>query len=541
MHSLHFQYQQHSRCHTTVPDNMMMHRSTRPKFAYIGHNAARDVSRKMSLDDMAEREMAKQQRKQQGGESSGRSFYSASQKEFDDLVRAIPDPASEEDSLLADGALSDFWFSSVILGELLRDSQVTWPAMPMLPLQLWNSKKSEGCGDACMCRSGAVWISVLCHPLVHPCVTLYNGGISFSFNDVSLAHGWVQSNLTNFIYNNGIVYYAESFLGWESSLSDDPTQSWDGVDGAVSLLDAGSLSSLPFGDMEAEEAAAAASEGVPTYRGSRDGRGDNMQSGSRGVPPMLPTSRAFKKPGTQTPEEDALEEFLMSKAVDEGMTLHHARLEAAHNRYSVAAAFGELLEDIEQDDVWRNAEPLLPGTEMRIPTWIRASEAIVPLMDELNAATMEYEIQQSEVSLQEAEEHILEEVESARKLLSLTDPKAGLSVDPDAADLDALDEFFGDAETLLPGASDILHGEEGEIRRLAQGQENSVMNSLLEEILPEISGYALDYADLTGDGTGSPGMLSGALQALTDEVDTVLEEEDIEEDIEEEEEEEVEE
>ena len=207
----------------------------------------------------------------------------------------------------------------------------------------------------------------------------------------------------------------------------------------------------------------------------------------------------------------------MDRAVDEGMTLHHARLEAAHNRFSVASAFGEMLEDIEQDDVWRNAEPLLPGTEMRIPTWIRASEAIM-----LNTKTKVFETEFSEYSLQGAEEEILEQVEAARKLLSLTDPKAGLSVDNDVADTDVLDEFFADGDTLLPGALDVLHGEEGELRRLAEAKDNSVMNSLLEEILPEISGYALDYGDgQTGMGGG---MLSGALQALSDEVDTVLDE-----------------
>lgn len=297
-------------------------------------------------------------------------------------------------------------------------------------------------------------------------------------------------------------------------------QSWDGVDGSLSLFDDKALSSLPFGDVEAEEAAAAASEGVPTYRGSSV----SDQGNARGISPSLPTVRSFKKPGTQTPEEAALEEFLMSQAVDQGMELHHARLEAAHNRYSVASAFGELLQDIEQDDVWRNAEPLLPGTDVRIPTWIRASEAIMPLMDGLNERTKEFEAEQSELGIREGEEQILEEVELARKLLSLTDPKAGLSIDTGAMEMDALDAFFGDADTLLPGTEDILEGEEGEFRRLVQGQENSVMNSLLEEILPEISGYALDYADLAGDGPGSPGMLSGALQALTEEVDTVLEE-----------------
>ncbi len=298
-------------------------------------------------------------------------------------------------------------------------------------------------------------------------------------------------------------------------------QSWDGLDGSISLFDDKALSSLPFGDVEAEEAAAAASEGVPTYRGgSADGQFPGAARG--GIPPTLPNSRVFRKPGTQTPEEAAMEEFLMDRAVDEGMTLHHARLEAAHNRYSVASAFGELLEDVEQDDVWRNAEPLLPGTEMRIPTWIRASEAIMPMMDELNDKTKVFEVEYSEYSMLGAEEEIQEQVEAARKLLSLTDPKAGLSVDSDVADADVLDEFFADGDTLLPGALDVLHGEEGELRRLAEAKDNSVMNSLLEEILPEISGYALDYGDgQTGVGGG---MLSGALQALSDEVDTVLDE-----------------
>lgn len=53
---------------------------------------------RMSLDDMAEREMAKRK------SSSSSKYSSASQKEFEDLVKAIPDPAEEQDGLLADGA-----------------------------------------------------------------------------------------------------------------------------------------------------------------------------------------------------------------------------------------------------------------------------------------------------------------------------------------------------------------------------------------------------------------------------------------------------
>ena len=313
-------------------------------------------------------------------------------------------------------------------------------------------------------------------------------------------------------------------------------QSWDGVDGAVSLLDTGALSSLPYGDDEAAEAAAAASEGVPTYRGSAGRGGQSERSFGGGGIPALPTSRAFRKPGSQTAEEAALEDYLMEKAVDEGMVLHHARLEKAHNRYAVASAFGEVLEQIEQEDVWRNSEPLLPGTELRMPTWIRASEAIAPLIDELNEKIAAYEMEQSEIKLQEAEDQIIDQVEAARKLLSLTDPRAGLAVQPEAVEPEALDELFGDLDTLLPGASSLLEGEEGELRRMAEGQENSIMNSLLEEILPEVSGYALDYADLVGkDAGGNQGMLSGALQALSDEVDTALEEVEMEKESDEEE------
>lgn len=62
-----------------------------------GRVRRRATTRVKSLDDMAEREMAKQQQKQR---SQGK-FTSA--KEFDELVKAMPDPAGEQDGLLADG------------------------------------------------------------------------------------------------------------------------------------------------------------------------------------------------------------------------------------------------------------------------------------------------------------------------------------------------------------------------------------------------------------------------------------------------------
>jgi len=68
-----------------------------------------------SLDDMAEREMAKLRSKKSRNEPSSSSSsqkkdqFRPSQKEFDDLVKAMPDPANVQDSLLADdGACFSF-------------------------------------------------------------------------------------------------------------------------------------------------------------------------------------------------------------------------------------------------------------------------------------------------------------------------------------------------------------------------------------------------------------------------------------------------
>ena len=110
-----------------------------------------------SLDDMAEREMAKQQQRSKQGK-----FTSA--KKFDELVKAMPDPAGEQDGLLADGAwfcfLGCFLFVSVLSfsgRETVQRpelSQVPWRGTtPGLPLQLWDTN----CGVAPGChRSGGL-------------------------------------------------------------------------------------------------------------------------------------------------------------------------------------------------------------------------------------------------------------------------------------------------------------------------------------------------------------------------------------------------
>jgi len=68
-----------------------------------------------SLDDMAEREMAKQQQRSKQGK-----FTSA--KEFDELVKAMPDPAGEQDGLLADGAWRVLCSAFCDTSHVLRDT-----------------------------------------------------------------------------------------------------------------------------------------------------------------------------------------------------------------------------------------------------------------------------------------------------------------------------------------------------------------------------------------------------------------------------------
>lgn len=73
-----------------------------------------------SLDDMAEREMAKLRSKKPRNEPSSSSSqkkdqFRPSQKEFDDLVKAMPDPANVQDSLLADDGGCFFVFFKILL------------------------------------------------------------------------------------------------------------------------------------------------------------------------------------------------------------------------------------------------------------------------------------------------------------------------------------------------------------------------------------------------------------------------------------------
>jgi hypothetical protein len=265
-----------------------------------------------------------------------------------------------------------------------------------------------------------------------------------------------------------------------------PLQSWDGIDGAPTPFSVSSLSSLPLGDVDAAEAAAAANEGLPTYRTTSLGGGSKRTTGYGGVSggPAGSTSASLPSRGRQQqqqkqqqqagaiaasglflkpleemdPQQAALEDLLMHRAVDEAMALHHERMETGHSRFATALRFGELLEAVELEDYHRGTVPLLPGTGQKLPTWVRAAEVLHEEMPELNALAAAVEEAASEAELQRVKDAILEEVDSAVRLLADVDPQAGISRQELPASESALEDLFGDEEdgTLLPGVGPLL-------------------------------------------------------------------------------------
>ena len=265
-----------------------------------------------------------------------------------------------------------------------------------------------------------------------------------------------------------------------------------GVGGALGL--GNGLQSLPLGESEVKEVRDADSDGLPSYRSSSR---SSKTYGSPTVP--TPTTQPVRCLEDLSPEEAALEEYLMNDAVDSAMWLHHARLEHAHSRYAVSIKFSQLLEEIELDDVRRGTVPLVPGTGMKMPTWIRASEELEPQLDAINAAQAQAEIIANDAELQRMKDVILAEVEAAEQLLAITDPFAGVSIEDPTAAPEALDELYGDAETLLPGARIDL-----------------TSTDMMEEMIGK---EALERV-LDGDGSGKgDSILKGSLAKIMKDVD----------------------
>jgi len=215
-----------------------------------------------------------------------------------------------------------------------------------------------------------------------------------------------------------------------------------------------------------------------------------------------------------TPEQAALEQYLMEQAVDEGMKLHHARLEAAHSRFAASLRFADFLEEVENEDVRRGAAPLLAGTGQKMPSWIRASEVMAPEMELLNEAMRDLEEKASAAELQRAHDAILDEVDMAARLLAETDPQAGISLDDSADSPEALDALFWDEDALLPGLKSTPEEE----------KVDDMLTEYLKELLPGTTDN-LEVADIYGGmGTGGVDIVASSLQGLSGHVSSVLEE-----------------
>jgi hypothetical protein len=224
---------------------------------------------------------------------------------------------------------------------------------------------------------------------------------------------------------------------------------WEGSDPGGALGTPTSLQSLSFDELAAEDPAEGDTGGLASYRAASSAARAYAATPAAAAPGAVPV----RAPEDLSPQEAALEEYYMSEAVDYGMWLHHERQERSHSRYASSIRFGQLLEEVESEDVRRGVAPLVPGTGLKMPSWIRASEALVPEIDDLNAVAAAAEIEASARELVRMREAILEEGRAARQLVAITDPFAGISADEDSVAPEAIDELFGDPETMLPGAT----------------------------------------------------------------------------------------
>lgn len=308
---------------------------------------------------------------------------------------------------------------------------------------------------------------------------------------------------------------------WESAaqLNSWNSGEWDGVDGGGGGglgLNVGALSSLPMSESSVlkeesgDESTNSSPERLPSYRANRKMPGYSRPLSS--IQASLPSLQVMEE---RSPEELAREDYLMDLAVDAGMELHHARLERAQSRYAMALAYAEVLENIEMEDARSQMAPLLEGTNLKMPSWIRASEQLVPYLDGINEAVAKAEIEDNERELQRIQNSIIDEVDEAIRMLIETDPGASIAALPPTTlpPMESLDDLFGDDDTLLPGVS----GDDG--------AQESLNNNILDGLdgLPD----ATMLPSLSGLGS-STSIVESALQALSKDFELGIEESELE-------------
>jgi hypothetical protein len=301
-------------------------------------------------------------------------------------------------------------------------------------------------------------------------------------------------------------------------------EDWDGVGPAGALWSGGALSSLPYreddgaGGAGAGGGAAAAAgggaagggaPGAPSYRGGGAAAAPDARAPRTYGAAALPTLGLLGAAPAPTAEAAALEDFLRERAVDAAMVLHHAAAEADLNRYAGTMRLAALLEAVEQEDVRLGAAPMLPGTGQKVPSWIRAREALHPELPALHAAQVAAEAAASAAAVRAARERLLDEVAAAAALLAETRPAAGLARDDAtaaAAEADlTLDDLMMD---VLPGA--------------APAPDDG--SDFLDELVPGGGHFPLSAADieaLSGEGPGGRRRGGAAAAARTARADAL--------------------
>lgn len=116
------------------------------------------------------------------------------------------------------------------------------------------------------------------------------------------------------------------------------------------------------------------------------------------VPGPFPTSPGGWDRGVQgedstlfddpDPEDVAMEDYLMEKAWDETLTLHHDNLNRCVNKFAITHRMAEVLEEIEAEDALMNRDH---DPKHYLPAWMRAVKVINDNLDQINKETREAE------------------------------------------------------------------------------------------------------------------------------------------------------
>ncbi|PSC69911.1 outer envelope pore 16-chloroplastic mitochondrial isoform B [Micractinium conductrix] len=183
-------------------------------------------------------------------------------------------------------------------------------------------------------------------------------------------------------------------------------------------------------------------------------------------------------------EAQALRDDKVDKFMQTALSLHHSFGERAHNRYAICVRFGELIEQIEQDD-W---DLPMEGESQGLPSWVRAALALEEEYDVLNEEAYEEDQLRSAAEVQFFEDAVEQHVQRQLDLLEMADSGSGKTLRSGGAE--AADD--ASLDSLLRG---VLPGTDDEFDKAAETE------ALADDLLARVTQQAdAEYlAALTGD------------------------------------------